>query len=154
MAPPRRRGIRRVLPIWQRVVLTLGLMSGAVYVLNLAGPSSSSQQRKYHEQVHQVQQETASSASSLTEGFNASGIPCITYWTLGCPSLKGPYIPKQDTSVASSSATATTQSPKVRIGLLRPILNPLPGYATAHDILHNLQVILQTESTWFVIFAP
>ena len=138
-------------PLWQRILLTLGLMSTAVFVLNLAGPSSLPKQ--------QSQSSTTTTATtrddlhrhpqyaSLTQGYNDSGIPCITYWTLGCPLLKGPYVPpvweaseQQPTKASSSTATKPPT-----IGLLRYITTPLPDYHDADEMLRNLRVLLEFE---------
>jgi hypothetical protein len=109
-----------------------------VYLLYVAGPSAMHRNIQ-QERIRQVQY------SSPTEGFdqNNTEIACITYWTLGCPKLQGPFFPSK-LDVSSSSKNAQHDRLPT-LGLLRYILNPLPGYYDADQIETNLKAILAAE---------
>eukprot|EP00977_Amphora_coffeiformis_P028298 scaffold34922_cov141-Amphora_coffeaeformis.AAC.9 len=112
-----------------------------MYVLNLAGPQQPQHLREIHQQVQYA---------SPTDG-RMNGTACITSWTIGCPSLKGPYLPKvltvNDNVPVEESSSVVAQPPpplptRPRLGFLRYITNPLPGYHDAADTLRNLRDIL------------
>ena len=110
-------------------------MCAVVYILSLAGPSALTRNIQ-QERLREIQ------FANPTEGMaNNTEIACITYWMLGCPTLRGPYFPTK-LEVAGDTKEGV-QSP--RVGLLRYILNPLPGYYDADQILINLQTILSSK---------